>query len=329
MSSGPSDLYLRSHTYKWARETQESNTVAPEVPPNPPTPLPPYRRARRTRVLTSAISSIPFSGDSGGGIEREPAPRTARRLPLTVVIPTLNESAQIGSAVNDLSWADEVIVVDGGSADNTVGLAQAAGARTAVLPGETIAAQRNFGIAAARNRWVLALDADERVSTQLRVELGQVVGGLNPTHAAYRMKFRNHYLGRELEYGPWGRDWHVRLFTSDRRYVCHKVHEHLEPIEDVGTLTGLVVHRPYRDLTHHVSKIVKYARWGADDLYARGRRAGVWHMTARPAWRFVRDYFFFSGWRDGSVGFIAAALSSFAAFLKYAFLFARSRTPHA
>ena len=181
----------------------------------------------------------------------------------------------------------------------------------------------------ARNRWILALDADERVTPQLRAELGQIVAGSNPTHAAYRMKFRNHYLGRELEHGPWGRDWHVRLFTRERRYVCNRVHEHLETIDDVGTLTGPILHYPYRDLAHHVTKIVKYARWGADDLHARGRTAGVWELTARPAWRFIRDYIVFSGWRDGSVGFVASAISSFAAFLKYAFLFARSHSPKA
>jgi glycosyltransferase involved in cell wall biosynthesis len=250
-------------------------------------------------------------------------PLGAKRLPLTVVIPTLNEAVQISEAVGDLAWADEVIVVDGGSVDETVKLAAAAGATVMAVPSQTIAGQRNAGIAAARNQWVLALDADERVSSELRAELGQVVDGRNPTHAAYRMKFRNHYLGQELRHGPWGRDWHVRLFTRERRFVCHRVHEHLEPIDDVGTLSGPIIHRPYRDLGHHVAKIVVYARWGADDLHARGRRAGVWHLTARPAWRFIRDYVVFSGWRDGAVGFLAAALGAFAAFLKYAFLFAR------
>ena len=253
-------------------------------------------------------------------------PGAAKRVPLTVVIPTLNEGGQIGAAVSELSWADEVLVVDGGSTDNTATSAQAAGADVFVVRGQTIAAQRNAGIEAARNQWILALDADERVSPQLRAELGQVVAGRNPTHAAYRMKFRNHYLGRELRHGPWGRDWHVRLFTRERRYICHRVHEHLELIDDVGTLTGPIIHHPYRDLTHHVTKILTYARWGADDLHSRGRRAGVWEMAARPAWRFIRDYFVFSGWRDGGVGFVAAALSAFAAFLKYAFLFAKNRS---
>jgi glycosyltransferase involved in cell wall biosynthesis len=240
-----------------------------------------------------------------------------------LVLPPRNEGAQIGEAIADLSWADEVIVVDGGSSDGTVHTAESAGARVLVVAGQTIGAQRHAGIAAARTRWILAHDADERVSPQLRAELGRIVDGLNPTHAAYRMKFRNHYLGRELRHGPWGRDWHVRLFTNERRFATHRVHESLEQIDDIGTLAGAIIHHPYRDVAHHVTKIVKYARWGAEDLRARGRTASVWALTMRPAWRFIRDYFVYAGWRDGVVGFIAAALSAFAAFLKYAFLFAR------
>jgi glycosyltransferase involved in cell wall biosynthesis len=272
---------------------------------------------------------VPLTFPVGRSEAEAPDARSAAHLPLTVVIPTLNEGAQIAQAVAGLGWADEVIVIDGGSTDETVTAAKAAGATVLVVEGETIAGQRNAGIEAARHGWILALDADERVTPQLRAELGQIVAGSNPTHAAYRMKFRNHYLGRELKHGPWGRDWHVRLFTRDRRYVCNRVHEHLEQIDDIGTLTGPILHYPYRDLAHHVTKVVKYARWGADDLHARGRTAGVWELTARPTWRFFRDYIVYSGWRDGSVGFVASAVSSFAAFLKYAFLFARSQSPKA
>ena len=254
-----------------------------------------------------------------------PAARTV--VALTVVIPTLNESARIADAIADLAWADEVIVIDGGSTDETAQIAQCAGARVLVVEGQTIAGQRNAGIAEARNHWVLALDTDERVSPELRAELERVVSGDEPTHAVYRMKFRNYYLGRELRHGPWGRDWHIRLFTRDRRWITNRVHESLEPVNDVGSLAGAIIHHPYRDITHHVTKIVKYAKWGADDLHARGRTASLWTMWARPAWRFIRDYFFYSGWRDGAVGFVAATLGAFAAFLKYAFLFARSRTP--
>jgi len=240
---------------------------------------------------------------------------------LSVVIPTLNEAARIGDAVAAVSWADEVIVVDGGSTDETARVAEAAGARVLVVAGETIAAQRNSGISIARNEWILSLDADERVSTVLRHEVAIVIGSQQPTRAAYRIKFRTQYLGRELEHGPWGRDWHVRLFKRDRRYIPSRVHERLEPIDDVGRLAGEILHCPYRDLSHHVAKIGRYARWGAEDLRARARRPSISDVTIRPAWRFVRDYFVMMGWRDGMPGFIAAVLSAINVFLKYAFLY--------
>jgi glycosyltransferase involved in cell wall biosynthesis len=268
-------------------------------------------------------STLPESANAARG-SRAP-------VGLSVVIPTFNEGHQIGAAVQDLRWADEVIVVDGGSTDRTAEIAESLGARVLVVRGETIAAQRNAGIAEAANQWVLALDADERVSAALRDAIAEVVrvapsdDGAVATHAAYRIRFENHYLGRELRHGPWGRDWHIRLFTRDRRYRCNRVHERLESIEDVGVLPGVIVHRPYRDLAHHVAKIVKYARWGADDLHARGRRANLWTLCVRPAWRFFRDFVLLSGWRDGVEGLIASALGAFAAFLKYAFLLTRSR----
>jgi Glycosyltransferases involved in cell wall biogenesis len=251
------------------------------------------------------------------------------RMPLTVVIPVLDEAEQIGYAIECLSWADDVIVVDGGSTDETATIARAAGAQVLVLAGDTIAGQRNLGIASARHNWVLTLDADERVTPQLRAEIGKVVRAGRVTRRAYRIRFRNHYLGRELRHGPWGRDWHVRLFTRDRRYVPNRVHEHLESIDDVGTLDGQIIHYPYRDLAHHVAKIVRYARWGAEDLHARGRTAGAWEVVVRPAWRFARDYIVFSGWRDGLIGFVASAMNAFASFLKYAFLFSRSHATRA
>ena len=114
-----------------------------------------------------------------------------RHAPVTVVMPTLNEDHQIVDALTDLTWADEVIVVDGGSADATVALATASGARVLTVANQTIAAQRNAGIAASSNRWVLALDADERVSDALRAELESLLAS-TPAHAAYRIKFENH-----------------------------------------------------------------------------------------------------------------------------------------
>jgi glycosyltransferase involved in cell wall biosynthesis len=268
--------------------------------------------------FSSIRDNLVISNSEAGTSHAESVARVP--IAITAVIPTLNESAQIESAVEALSWVDQVIVVDGGSTDDTVARAQSVGARVMSLCGSTIGSQRNVGIETARNRWVLAIDADERVDETLCAEIARVVKSeAGPT--AYGFRFRNEYMGRELKHGPWGRDWHVRLFTHDQRYSSTNVHEGLEVRGEVGSLRGAMIHRPYRDVGHHLAKIVKYARWGAQDLRAKGRRPSVWALVTRPAWRFVRDYFIYSGWRDGIPGFIAAVLSAFAAFLKYAFLF--------
>ena len=252
-------------------------------------------------------------------------PHPSAKVPVTVVIPTLNEGWQMAEALQALGWADEVIVADGGSTDDTVAIAKREGAKLLEIRGQTIAGQRNAAIAAARNQWVLALDADERVTDELRQELPQVLAA--PAHAAYRVRCENVYLGRERKRGRWGRDWHVRLFTRDKRFVEDRVHEHLETVADVGTLNGPIRHSPYRDLTHHLEKIVRYARWGAEDLHARGREASVLDLIARPAWRFWRDYVMLGSFLDGRLGIVTSALSAYASFLKYAYLWDLSERP--
>ena len=248
-------------------------------------------------------------------------PSASHRVhPLTVVIPTLNEQERIADAVSDaVTWADEVLVVDGGSQDHTVERARAAGAKVEVVLESSIGGQRNLGASVARNEWIFALDADERASKSLRDELGAVLSA--PTHEAYRVRMRNFYLGRERTRGKWGRDWHVRLYKRDFRFSSSRVHERLQGIDSTGTLRGTLLHTPYHDLTHHLTKMIKYARWGALELHGRGRTATVLDLAVRPAWRFVRDYLFYGSFLDGRYGLVTSTLTAYTAFLKYAFLY--------
>lgn len=240
-------------------------------------------------------------------------------VPLTVVIPTLNAAAHLGKALESVRFADEVIVIDAGSRDDTIAITRAHGARLLTVLQSTIGAQRNAGIATARNQWVLALDADEVVTPELRSALAALCASDSPPRA-YRVRSRNWHLGRELRYGPWGRDWKIRVFPRDARFNSARVHENLESPGDTGRLDGALLHSPYRDLAHQVEKIAQYARWAADDMRARGRRARLTDVLGRPVWRFVRDYVIYSGWRDGRAGYVAAVMSAFSVFLKYASL---------
>jgi glycosyltransferase involved in cell wall biosynthesis len=243
--------------------------------------------------------------------------------PLTVVIPTLNEASQIGDCIRGLAWAAEVIVVDAGSSDETAEAATAAGAR--VLNGVAgIAAQRNAGIEAAQNEWVFALDADERIGPELANELARVVAA--PRHEAYRVKRRNQFHGHVLRRGHWGRDWVVRLFRRGRRFGGKTAHPGLEiPLSEQGELTHELDHTPYRDLGHHLDKIIAYSRMSAADMAAQGRRASFSDLALRPAFRFLRDYILHGSFLDGRLGVIHAGMSAASVFFKYAFLWENQR----
>jgi glycosyltransferase involved in cell wall biosynthesis len=240
------------------------------------------------------------------------------RAPITIVIPTRNEATQIVACIRHLDWAADVVIVDGGSTDETVTLARAAGARVITDGPAGIGEQRNTGIAAARHEWVFALDADERIEGALAQEL--VAVSANSTHEAYRMKRRNAFQGRVLRRGHWGNDWVVRFARREFRYGGNPVHPGLQGLRDVGTLTQELDHTPYRDLSHHVEKLVAYARMSASALSARGRRARWRDLSLRPAAHFWREYLLRGGFLDGRMGVIQAAMGAIGGFLKYAFL---------
>lgn len=241
--------------------------------------------------------------------------------PLTVVIPTLNEAAQIAECVRALAWAGEVIVADAASTDATVAAARAAGARVVDRAPPGIAAQRNAAIAAASHEWVFALDADERIDAALAAELAAVVAA--PRHEAYRVKRRNRFHGQVLRRGHWGRDWVVRLFRRDRRFGGASAHPGLEGVTDIGHLDRELDHTPYRDLSHHLEKLILYSRLSAGDLAAAGRRAGWTDLALRPAFRFFREFVMNGAVFDGRLGMIHAGVSAFGVFLKYAYLWER------
>ncbi|PYP22383.1 MAG: hypothetical protein DMD53_02835 [Gemmatimonadetes bacterium] len=250
------------------------------------------------------------------------------RTPVSIVIPTRNEALQIGECVRGLAWAGEVIVVDGASADGTAESARAAGARVlngarAGTGGQTIAAQRNAGIAAAAHEWVFALDADERIGPELAAELAATVAA--PAHDAYAVRRRNVFFGKTITRAGWGEDWVVRLFRRERRFVERRVHEGLEPVADVGRLGAPLAHVPYRDLSHYLQKLDRYATWAAEDLAARGRRPRLSDLLFRPPARFARMYLLQLGVLDGWRGAVLCGLAAVSVFLKYARLWERSR----
>lgn len=246
------------------------------------------------------------------------------KVPVSVVIPVLNEGHQIEECVLGCLWADEVIVADGGSTDGTVDKARAAGATVIEGTGPGTGKQRNQAFERARNAWIFSLDADERFTPELVAGIAAAVAA--PAHAAYRVRRRNFWLGHEQTRGGWGRDWVDRLHRREHRYVEARPHDHLEPIADTGSLEGTLLHHPYRDLRHQLDKMNRYAELGAIDLWNAGRRASWWDLAFRPFWRFVKAWILGGGILEGRYGLARSVLGAYTAFLKYACLWSFERT---
>lgn len=244
-------------------------------------------------------------------------------VPLSIVVPARNEAERIAGFIDAHRWAAEIVVADNGSTDATAERARAAGARVLDAKGMTIAGARNAGADHATHDWILALDTDEMVTADLRDELPRVLEA--PVATAYEVRRRNLYLGREQRRGRWGRDWVVRLYRKGLRFSETKVHEVLETTQPFGTLAGEINHDPFRDLAHHMAKMDRYARWGAEELFQRGKRARVSDLVVRPGWRFVKAYFFGGSILDGRFGLVTSLLGAQTAFLKYAHLWALER----
>jgi glycosyltransferase involved in cell wall biosynthesis len=255
---------------------------------------------------------------------------TPELAPVTVVIPTLNESDRLPACLAALRWAREVIVADAGSTDATVQIAQSMGARVLHATGLTIGAQRNLAIEAATQPWILAIDADERVSPELARAITTAVAA--PAVDAYRVLMRNRYLGAPMERGGWGSDWHTRLFKSHLRYHVKRVHESLNYSGATRDLSGHVDHDSYRDLRHQLEKVTRYSVWGANDLQTKIGNVGVSHLFFRPLVRFVKSYLLQGAFLEGRRGLVLSVVHAWSAFAKYALLWdlqrKRDEAPH-
>src|SRR5215208_4255084 len=168
------------------------------------------------------------------------------KLPVSVVIAARNEAANIVACVESVSWAYEILVVEDGSSDDTVSLAQQAGAAVIANPFVTIGLQRNAAIQRAKSEWILVIDADERASPEAGREVGEVISA--PRFDAYRVPRRNFFLGAEVKHGGWEIDRPVRLFRSRLRYNASSVLVHVEVSGEVGELHTALTHEPYASL---------------------------------------------------------------------------------
>jgi len=246
-------------------------------------------------------------------------------VPLSVLVTTRNESAMIAECLRSCAFADEIVVVDSGSDDDTCELARAAGARVIAHAFEGHAQQKNWGLGQVAHDWVLILDADERVTPELREEIGHLLRD-EPERRGYWIRRRNTFLGREIRGCGWQRDKVLRLLDRrEGRYEVRRVHEEVRLTSPPGRMRSPLLHHTCRDLETWLGKVDRYAALGAEELAARGRRARWSDLALRPPARFLKQWLLQAGFRDGTEGLVLCALSAYGVFAKYARLRERNR----
>jgi glycosyltransferase involved in cell wall biosynthesis len=246
---------------------------------------------------------------------------TPHSLPLSVIVIALNEAANITACLRSVAFASEVIVVDGGSADDTQALARQAGAIVHVhADWQGFGVQKRRALAYASGPWVLSLDADERVTPELASEIAQALVQVGDARVAFEIPRLTQFCGHWVRHCGWTPDHVLRLFRRDQaNFSADQVHEKVElkPGVDVRRLKSALQHYSYPSVAHYWRKLDAYSQAWAAQRFAQGRRAGVGRAVVSGVFAFVRSYLLRLGFLDGRVGLAVSVLQAQAAFGKY------------
>ena len=251
-------------------------------------------------------------------------------MKISVAIITLNEERNIADAIASVEWADEIVVVDSGSEDRTREIAESLGARVIVNQWPGFSDQKQFATDAASNDWILSLDADERVSVELRDELLTIAADKS-TPAGYRIPRLSYDMGRPIRHGGWYPDLQLRFF--DRRMARWNgavIHESLKMNNgaEPGRLKGELIHYSVRDTAEHERMIAeRYAPLGARKMFEEGKRTSPAKAVFSSWLAFVRAFVLRLGFLDGFPGFCIAYFAAHHAMMKHLHLLELQKEP--
>ena len=243
------------------------------------------------------------------------------RAKLSVLIPCKDEHDNILPCIKSIEdLADEIVIADSGSTDGTLELVERHGG-CRILEREYVDAGnfKNWAIPQMSHEWVLTIDADERVTPELRQEIKAVLSK-PPEADGYWVYRKNHFMGHALNHTSWGRDRVIRLFRRDTgRYREYTDHSEVQmPAHRVGSLNARLIHYTCWDYDVYLRKLLKYTDQQARVWYEEGRRPSVIRLLTTGPLRFLRCYVIQGGFLDGRAGFQVSALTGFYSFMKQA-----------
>jgi glycosyltransferase involved in cell wall biosynthesis len=244
---------------------------------------------------------------------------------VSAVIITHNEEHNIKEALKSVSWADEIVVVDSGSNDRTVEFAKKTGAKTFRREWKGYIDQKSWADSKAISEWILSIDADERVSQELKMEILSLMKSGTGKNGYYIPR-RAIFLGRKIRHCHWYPDYQMRLFRKKKAtWKGGLVHERIEVKGETGKLKRDLIHYTYKDIADQTDKLNKYSTLWATDAFKKGRKAGIASVILSPAATFLNVYFFRLGLLDGFPGFVISRGLAYYSFQKKAKLYQLNR----
>lgn len=243
------------------------------------------------------------------------------KLDLTVALITKNEEDRLPATLSSIcEIASELVIVDSGSTDTTISIAKKFGAVIYSHPWEGFTAQKNFLTAKCTCKWILFLDADEVITSDLLKEIATAIE--YDYEVGYEINRKTFYLGKILTHA-WQPNFRLRLVkkSSSPTWIGNRVHEKLIVNCDVKRLNSFLIHYSYRNIKDHFSRTVNYASLSAQDYYEKGVTSSILKIAFKPVFSFFKSYFLKRSFLDGFPGFMASASTSFYVFLKYAMLY--------
>ena len=236
---------------------------------------------------------------------------------LSVTVITKNEAHNIGACLHSVMFADQIVVVDSGSTDETVQIARALGAEVVVSadwPGFGV--QKNRALALANSEWVLSLDADERLTPELLAEIQATLRA--PRFDVYSFPRLSSYCGQYIRHSGWYPDRVTRLFRrQSAQFSDDLVHEKLITSSAVGHFKSPLLHESFRDAESVIDKVNRYSTAGAQSLFIRGKKSSLSKALLRGCWAFVRTYFLRLGFLDGRLGLVLAISNAEGTYYRY------------
>ena len=238
---------------------------------------------------------------------------------LSVVIITYNEDKNLRDCLASIyDLANEIVVVDSGSTDQTQAIAREFGAVIQLTEDWLgFGVQKNRAVNVAKNDWILSIDADERVTPELALEISKLLQA-QPNYQSYEIPRKSWYCGRFIMHSGWYPDYVLRLFNrQNAKFSLDLVHERVLPSGAVGKLISPLLHYSFQSFSHVLAKMDRYSSASAEQLYLLGKKSNLPKAVGHGLWAFVRTYFLRAGFLDGPQGFALAVSNAEGTYYRY------------